>query len=128
MCGAALPERRWTHGNRKRKSAASHNRHVPGTAFLQYAGGDTVTPGECDNYSHSDAGGRTAAESRCLAIKRKKETYVRAFDKMLQEREKAGLKNRETWSDGEHVMRWWVGDDPNQVTIFDFMDEAGIDY
>lgn len=54
--------------------------------------------------------------------------YVRAFDKMLQEREKAGLTTDGTWSDGEHVMRWWVGDDPNQITLFDFMDEAGLDY
>lgn len=47
---------------------------------------------------------------------------------MLEAREKAGLENRATWSDGEHVMRWCVGDDPNQVTLFDFMDEARIDY
>jgi len=53
---------------------------------------------------------------------------VRAFDKMLKAREEAGLANNGAWSDGEHVMRWWVGDDPNQITLFDFMDEAGIDY
>lgn len=47
---------------------------------------------------------------------------------MLQEREKAGLTTDGTWSDGEHVMRWWVGDDPNQITLFDFMNEAGLDY
>lgn len=54
--------------------------------------------------------------------------YVAAFDRMLKAREEAGLINRKEWCDGEHVMRWWVGDDPNQVTLFDFMDEAGIDY
>lgn len=54
--------------------------------------------------------------------------YVAAFDRMLKAREEAGLTNRKEWCDGEHVMRWWVGDDPNQVTLFDFMDEAGIDY
>lgn len=54
--------------------------------------------------------------------------YVAAFDRMLKAREEAGLINRKEWCDGEHVMRWWVGDDPNQVTLFDFMEEAGIDY
>lgn len=54
--------------------------------------------------------------------------YVKAFDRMVKAREEAGLTNNGAWSDGEHVMRWWVGDNPNQVTLFDFMDEAGIDY
>lgn len=46
--------------------------------------------------------------------------YVRAFDKMLLARKDAGLKTDETWSDGEHVMRWWVGDNPQQITLFDY--------
>lgn len=41
---------------------------------------------------------------------------------MLKAREEAGLVNREIWSDGEHVMQWWVSDDLNQITIFDLMD------
>lgn len=28
-------------------------------------------------------------------------------------------KNTSEWCDGEHVMRWWVGDDPNQITLSD---------
>ena len=54
--------------------------------------------------------------------------YVRAFDRMLKAREEAGLINREAWRDGEHVMRWWLGDDPNQITLFDYADEEGFDY
>lgn len=50
--------------------------------------------------------------------------YVRAFDKMVAAREAAGLENRVSWLDGEHVMRWWVGDDPNQYSFFD-MDLEG---
>lgn len=53
--------------------------------------------------------------------------YVRAFDKMVAEREKAGLINTGTWRDGESVMRWWVGDDPNQITIADYLKDIGID-
>lgn len=51
--------------------------------------------------------------------------YVRAFDRMLKAREEAGLKNKETWRDGESVMRWWVGDDPNQITLSDYLGEMG---
>ena len=48
--------------------------------------------------------------------------YVRAFDKMLIAREESGLENRETWRSGESVMRWWVGDDPLQMTLFDYIE------
>lgn len=46
--------------------------------------------------------------------------YVRAFDKMLLARKEAGLETNEAWSDGEHVMRWWVGDNPQQISLFDY--------
>lgn len=36
--------------------------------------------------------------------------YIRAFDKMLEARKAAGKKCEGIWIDGEHVMRWWVGD------------------
>lgn len=80
LCGAILPEWRWTHGNRERKGTARHNRGISGTAVLQYAGGDSVTPGECDNYSHGDAGGRTAAESCSINNTR----YRRSEDGTIQ--------------------------------------------
>ena len=51
--------------------------------------------------------------------------YVRAFDRMVIEREKAGLVNTGSWIDGEHVMRWWVGDDPNQITLADYLQGIG---
>lgn len=51
--------------------------------------------------------------------------YVRAFDKMVIARETEGLENKGSWRDGESVMRWWVGDDPNQITIEDYLREMG---
>ncbi len=45
--------------------------------------------------------------------------YVRAFDRMLQIRSQKGLSNRVNWYTGEDVMRWWVGDDPQQITFDD---------
>ena len=49
--------------------------------------------------------------------------YIRAFDRMLETRKKKGLKINSSWEDGEHVMKWWVGEDPNQLSLFDFYDE-----
>lgn len=40
-----------------------------------------------------------------------KAAYIRAFDKMLKEREKRGLANRAAWSDGLHVFKWWMQDE-----------------
>lgn len=45
--------------------------------------------------------------------------YVRAFDRMLETRNKKGLDNHSFWTDGESVMRWWVGDNPQQITFDD---------
>lgn len=51
-----------------------------------------------------------------------KDAYIKAFDRMLKKREEDGLKiDRRYWPDGEHVMRWWCGDDPAQITIDDYM-------
>lgn len=51
-----------------------------------------------------------------------KEDYIRAFDRMLEKRKADGLKSdRKNWINGEQVMRWWVGDDPNQITIDDYL-------
>lgn len=50
--------------------------------------------------------------------------YVRAFDKMLATRKEAGLRVNERWSDGEAVMRWWLGDDPAQITLEDYDGES----
>lgn len=43
--------------------------------------------------------------------------YVRAFDRMLKKRIEDGIPA--TWKTGEEVMRWWTGDDPNQITFDD---------
>lgn len=52
-----------------------------------------------------------------------REAYVRAFDKMIEARKAEGLGCNEAWKDGEHVMRWWVGDDPCQITLEDYFGE-----
>lgn len=47
--------------------------------------------------------------------------YVAAFDKMVIERERQGFINKGYWRDGESVMRWWVGDNPDQITMDDYL-------
>jgi phosphoadenosine phosphosulfate reductase len=52
--------------------------------------------------------------------------YIRAFERMLKEREIKGLKN-DTWTDGEAVMRGWLGQDnklqenDRQIPLFGVM-------
>lgn len=41
--------------------------------------------------------------------------YVHAFDRMLQHRAEKGLT--QTWRCGEDVMRWYLGDDPEQLQL-----------
>lgn len=53
--------------------------------------------------------------------------YVRAFDKMVKARKENGLRTDIAWIDGEHVMRWWVGDDPLQITLSDYLENEEID-
>lgn len=45
-----------------------------------------------------------------------RDNYIRAFDKML---ENMLDSSNVTWKSGLDVFRWWVGDDPNQLSLFD---------
>ena len=52
-----------------------------------------------------------------------KEAYIRAFDKMLIARKERGKPHLEKLGNtGEEVMKWWLGEDPNQLT-FAFLEE-----
>lgn len=47
-----------------------------------------------------------------------RDNYIKAFDKML-----VGFKGNTSkfvkWETGLDVYKWWVGDDPNQLSLFD---------
>lgn len=49
--------------------------------------------------------------------------YIRAFEKMLEARKERGFVNRISWRNGKDVMKWWVGDDPLQISMFDYEEE-----
>lgn len=54
-----------------------------------------------------------------------KNNYIKAFDRMIAKRKEKGLEVRQEWATGEKVMRWWVGDNPMQITIEDYF--GGLD-
>lgn len=46
-----------------------------------------------------------------------KENYIRAFDRMIEERNRRGLVTE--WKSGKEVMAWWLGEDVNQISMFE---------
>lgn len=46
--------------------------------------------------------------------------YTQTFDRMLATRLERGIPT-DKWKTGADVMKWWVGDDPNQITIEDYL-------
>lgn len=46
-----------------------------------------------------------------------KQNYIRAFDRMLETRAAEGLTS--SWKSGIEVMKWWLGQDPNQLSMFE---------
>ena len=49
-----------------------------------------------------------------------RENYVKAFDRMLRARERGGQSSG-MWKTGEDVLRWWLGENPKQVTFDDII-------
>lgn len=69
-------------------------------------------------------GGYETMKREFLRYPKYRENYVRAFDRMLQRRQEKGLPTNDVWKDGESVMRWWAGDDPRQLTMFDEVNDG----
>lgn len=50
-----------------------------------------------------------------------RQIYVQAFDRMIAaSKENGKFRQTGTWQTGEDVMRWWCGDDPRQITLYDY--------
>ena len=51
-----------------------------------------------------------------------KQSYIRAFERMLNVREEKGLETK--WKTGEDVFRWWMNDDNlvGQMELSDFIE------
>lgn len=46
-----------------------------------------------------------------------KDLYIKTFERMLKAREERGLTNRASWQTGKDVFKWWMGEDPLQLTF-----------
>ena len=54
-----------------------------------------------------------------------KKNYIRAFDLAIKRRKEKGLKwKRYEFRTGEEVMRWWLGENPNQITFDDILQKG----
>lgn len=63
------------------------------------------------------------AEMELLSYPKIKDAYMRAFTRMIAERESKGLKTE--WIYGFHVMDWWLhgGSDSDELTLLDEMED-----
>ena len=53
----------------------------------------------------------TAAAADLEKYPKYKENYIKAFDRMIENNKKNGIKMQENWVDGKSVMRWWLQED-----------------
>lgn len=60
--------------------------------------------------------GRKGMIADLIKYPKYRDNYLRTFNRMLIERRKAGLTTE--WKNAREVMMWWVGDDPNQLSLF----------
>ena len=48
-----------------------------------------------------------------------KQNYIKAFDRMLLRRKERGLDIPDMWYSGEAVFKWWMEEDPMQMSFFE---------
>lgn len=63
-------------------------------------------------------GGSASMRREFMLYPKYQNMYIKAFDRMLAERTARGLDNRD-WHTGRDVFRWWIGENPNQLSLFD---------
>lgn len=66
-------------------------------------------------------GGEKSMKKELNDYPKYKDNYIRAFDRMIKSRKQRGMKCN--FNNGKEVLRWWVGDDPKQVTFDDILNE-----
>lgn len=90
--------------------------------FLHYYGCQSNTLYQCGFKRIGCIGCPMASKSRYAEFERYpkfKENYIRAFERMIVEREKRGLKT--DWATALDVFRWWLGEDWRQIRFEDLM-------
>lgn len=97
--------------------------------FLRYYGCKSNPLYECGFSRIGCIGCPAAAAKRYMEFNRYpkyKANYIRAFDRMIERRKERGLKpTRVSWNTGEEVFKWWMGEDPDQLTFDDIFKLEG---
>ena len=96
--------------------------------FLKYYGCDSNPLYQCGFKRIGCIGCPIAGKHRYREFEKYpkyKENYIRAFDRMLKTRERNGLSNHSNWDTGKDVFKWWMGENPLQLT-FDDLIELGL--
>lgn len=52
-----------------------------------------------------------------------KDNYIRAFERMIEKRKEKGKPCDREFTSGEAVFKWWLGENPNQITFEDLLKE-----
>ena len=91
--------------------------------FLKYYGCDSNPLYNCGFNRIGCIGCPMAGKHRYFEFERYpryKSLYINTFYRMLKAREERGLTNRVSWQTGEDVFKWWLGENPLQLTFEDF--------
>lgn len=54
-----------------------------------------------------------------------KDNYLRAFQRMIDVRKMKGMYNKVNWDTPENVFKWWMGENPDQLTFDDIFKLEG---
>lgn len=90
--------------------------------FLKYYGCSSNPLYQCGFKRIGCIGCPVAAKARYKEFARYpkyKLNYIKAFDRMLLERERRGLNSKVGWTNGISVFKWWMEEDPAQISLFD---------
>lgn len=88
--------------------------------FLKYYGCESNPLYQCGFNRIGCIGCPMAGKHRYFEFERYpkyKALYIKAFDRMVKARAERGLTNRVIWHTGEAVFKWWMGENPLQLTF-----------
>lgn len=91
-------------------------------AFLHHYGCKSNPLYECGFKRIGCIGCPMASKTRYMEFARYpkyKRNYIKAFERMLLRRAERGLETTEIWRDGKSVFKWWMKEDPMQLSFLE---------
>lgn len=90
--------------------------------FLRYYGCESNPLYRCGYNRIGCIGCPMAGEHRIVEFNnypKYKNLYTMAFDRMVKKNNDDLIQNRMNWKNGDDVMKWWLGEDPLQLSMFE---------